>query len=136
MLISSKCIHSLSMTLQSFVRPWPLFSFLILYPVGRTPRMGDQSVARPLPTHKTTQIKNKRTEISTPRMGFNPRCQRSSERRHFIVRPRGHCDRQDSYSPHPKKLEKINNHVLTSDHGRDEQCVQNFSWRISKIEAI
>jgi hypothetical protein len=28
------------------------FSFLILYTVSRTPCMGDQSVARPLPTHK------------------------------------------------------------------------------------
>jgi hypothetical protein len=27
---------SLSMALQHFVGPWPLFSFLILYPVGRT----------------------------------------------------------------------------------------------------
>jgi hypothetical protein len=27
----------LSLTLQSFVGPWPFFSFLILYTVGRTP---------------------------------------------------------------------------------------------------
>jgi hypothetical protein len=31
------------------------FSFLILYAVGRTPWTGDQPVARPLPTHRTTQ---------------------------------------------------------------------------------
>jgi hypothetical protein len=31
-----------------------LFSFLILYTVGRTPWTGDQPVGRPLPTHKTT----------------------------------------------------------------------------------
>jgi hypothetical protein len=30
------------------------FSFLILYTVGRTPWTGDQPVARPLPTHRTT----------------------------------------------------------------------------------
>jgi hypothetical protein len=33
-------------------------SFLILYTVGRTPCMGDQPVARPLPTCKTTQTQN------------------------------------------------------------------------------
>jgi hypothetical protein len=33
-------------------------SFLILYTVGRTPWMGDQAVARPLPAHRTTQIQN------------------------------------------------------------------------------
>jgi hypothetical protein len=37
-----------------FVGPWPLFSFLIIYTVGRTPWAGDQPVAMPLPTHRTT----------------------------------------------------------------------------------
>jgi hypothetical protein len=32
--------------------------------------MGDQPVARPLPTHRTTQTQNKRTEPSMPRVGF------------------------------------------------------------------
>jgi hypothetical protein len=49
------------MVVQSFVEPWLLFSFLTLYTVGRTPWMGDQPVARPLPTHRTTQTQNKRT---------------------------------------------------------------------------
>jgi hypothetical protein len=49
---------------------WPLFSFLILYTVGRTTWTGDQSVARQLPTHKTTQTQNKRTHTSMPRVGF------------------------------------------------------------------
>jgi phosphatidylglycerophosphatase A len=31
------------------------FSFLILYTVSRSPRTGDQPVARPLHTHKTTE---------------------------------------------------------------------------------
>jgi hypothetical protein len=44
------------MALQPFVGPWPLFSFLILYTVGRTPLSGDQPVVGPLPIHKTTQI--------------------------------------------------------------------------------
>jgi hypothetical protein len=34
---------------------WPLFQFLNLYTVGRTPWSGDQPDARPLPTHRTTQ---------------------------------------------------------------------------------
>jgi hypothetical protein len=58
-------IHS-SMALQPSVGPWPLFfffSFVILYTVGRTPRTGDQPVARPLYAHRTTQTQNKRTQI-------------------------------------------------------------------------
>jgi hypothetical protein len=62
----------LSMALQPFVVPWPLFSFLILYTVGRTPWTGDQPVARPLPTHRTTQTQNKRTQTSMSRVGFEP----------------------------------------------------------------
>jgi hypothetical protein len=34
---------------------WPLFQFLNLYTVGRTPWTGDQPVARPLPTQRKTQ---------------------------------------------------------------------------------
>jgi hypothetical protein len=60
------------MTLQSFVWPWPLFQFLNLYTVGRTPWTRDQPVARPLPTHRTTQTQNKRTQTSMPRVGFEP----------------------------------------------------------------
>jgi hypothetical protein len=60
------------MAQQSFVGPWPLFQFLNLYTVGRTPRTGDQPVARPLPTRRTTQTQNKRTQISMPRVRFDP----------------------------------------------------------------
>jgi hypothetical protein len=42
------------------------FGFLILYTVGRTPWTGDEPVARPLPTHRTTQTQNKRTQASMP----------------------------------------------------------------------
>jgi hypothetical protein len=49
-----------------------LFTSLILYTVGRTPWTGDQSVARPLTTHRTTQGQNKRTQISMPWVGFEP----------------------------------------------------------------
>jgi hypothetical protein len=46
------------------------FIFLILYTVGRTPWTGDQPVARPLPTHRTTQTQNKRTQLSMRQVGF------------------------------------------------------------------
>jgi hypothetical protein len=70
-------------------------SFVILYTVGRTPWTGDQPVARPLPTHRTTQIQNKgihrhpclelvRTHDPRVRVGEDGSC----------LRPRGHCDRQ------------------------------------------
>jgi hypothetical protein len=39
------------------------FSSLILYTIGRTPWTGDQVVARPLPTQRTTQTQNNRTDI-------------------------------------------------------------------------
>jgi hypothetical protein len=47
-------------------------SLLIIYKVGRTPWTGDQPVARPLPTHRTTQTQNKRTQTSMSRVGFEP----------------------------------------------------------------
>jgi hypothetical protein len=33
---------------------------------------GDEPVSRPLPTHRTTQRQNKRTQTSMPRVGFDP----------------------------------------------------------------
>jgi hypothetical protein len=46
--------------------------FLIIYTVGRTSWTGDQPVARPLPTHRTSQTQNKRTLTSMLRVGFEP----------------------------------------------------------------
>jgi hypothetical protein len=61
------------MALQPFVVPWPLFQFLhLFYTVGRTPWTGDQALARPLPTHRTTQTQNKRPQTSMPQVGFEP----------------------------------------------------------------
>jgi hypothetical protein len=57
---------------SSFVGPWPLFRFLNLYIVGSTPWKGDQPVARPLPTHRTTQTQNKCKQTSMPWVGFEP----------------------------------------------------------------
>jgi hypothetical protein len=55
---------------------WILFAFfslLTLYTVSRTPCTGDQPVARPLPTHRTTQTQNKRKQTSRPWVRFEPR---------------------------------------------------------------
>jgi hypothetical protein len=61
------------MALQSFCLTVAFFfSFLILYTVGKTPCMGDQPVARPLSTHRTTQAQNKRRQTPMPRVGFEP----------------------------------------------------------------
>jgi hypothetical protein len=44
----------------------------MLYAVGRTSWTVDQPVARPQPTHRTTQTQNKRTQTLLPRVGFEP----------------------------------------------------------------
>jgi hypothetical protein len=56
--------------LYSPYRPWPLFHFLNLYTVGGIPWTGDQPVARPLPTRRTTQTQNKCTQASMPIVGL------------------------------------------------------------------
>jgi hypothetical protein len=66
--LSTATTFYLSMALQPFIASWSLFSFLILYTVGRTPWTADQPVARLLPT----QTENKRTQTSIPRVGFEP----------------------------------------------------------------
>jgi hypothetical protein len=48
------------------------FSFLILYTVGRTSWTGNQPVAKPLPTHRTTQTQNKGAQTSMFRVGLEP----------------------------------------------------------------
>jgi hypothetical protein len=75
--------HSI-MALQPFVGPWPHSEFINLYTVGKTPWRRDQPVARPLPTHRTTQTRYKRTQISMPRGVFSPRFHCSSRRRQFM----------------------------------------------------
>jgi hypothetical protein len=65
-------IYFLSLWLYSPLDLGRIFSFLIIYLVGRTPWTGDQSVAKPLPTHRTTQTQNKRTQTSLSRLGFEP----------------------------------------------------------------
>jgi hypothetical protein len=77
--------------LYSLCGPWPLFQFLNLYTVGRTPWMRDHPVARPLPAY-TVQYKHRINAGRHPCLEWdtNPRSQRSSGRRRFmpyIVRP-------------------------------------------------
>jgi hypothetical protein len=62
----------LSLWLYSHLDLGRFFSFLILYTVVRTPWTGDQLVARPLHTHRTTQTQNERTQTFMPRVGFEP----------------------------------------------------------------
>jgi hypothetical protein len=50
--------------------PWPLFSFLIYTQFCKTPRTGYEPVARPLPTRRTIQTRNKCTQTYMPRVGF------------------------------------------------------------------
>jgi hypothetical protein len=64
------------------------FSFLILYTVGRTPWTGDQLIARPLHTHRTTQTKNTLSGIRTHDLSV-----RASEDSSCLS-PRGHWDRR------------------------------------------
>jgi hypothetical protein len=56
----------ISMALQPLLDLGWFFSSLILDTVGRTPWTEDQSFAKPLPTHRTAQTQNKRTQTSMP----------------------------------------------------------------------
>jgi hypothetical protein len=72
-------------TYGSTVLSWTLAVFQFCNPIhSRTPRTGDQPVARPLPTHRTTQIHNKRKTHSCLEWDSNPLSKSSRERRQFI----------------------------------------------------
>jgi hypothetical protein len=73
------------MALQPFVGPWPLFSFLILYTVGRAPWTGDQPIARYRINAHNTDIhafSGIRTHDSSFRESEDSSC----------LTPRGHCE--------------------------------------------
>jgi hypothetical protein len=72
------------------------FSFLILYRDGRTSWTSDQSVAKPLPTDRTTQTQNKRTQTSMPRVGLGPMTPVFERAKclHALDRAAGHCGQQ------------------------------------------
>jgi hypothetical protein len=60
------------MALQPLIGLGRFFSFLILYTVGRSPWTGDQPVARPLSTYRTTQAQSEGTQTSMLWLGFEP----------------------------------------------------------------
>jgi hypothetical protein len=73
--------ESLEVSIHSFIHQWlyspslgrgRFFTFIMLCIVSRTPWTEYQPVARPLPTHRTTQTQNKRTQTSMPLVGFEP----------------------------------------------------------------
>jgi hypothetical protein len=78
-------IHS-SMALQSFLGSWPLLQFRNLFHTdGRSPWTSNQHVTSPLPTHRTTQTPNKRTNrYSCLELDSKSRSKLSSERREFM----------------------------------------------------
>jgi hypothetical protein len=105
--------HSLCMAVEPF-GPWPLFpfSFLMLYTVGKTPSMGDQPVARLIPTHKTTQTENKRTQTDIHALSrirtHDPSVQASQDI--SCLRPCGHCD--GHFTSHIRLYRKVSNRQL------------------------
>jgi hypothetical protein len=73
-------IHpSIYLWLYSPCGPWSLSQFITLYTVGRTPWMGDQLVARSLPTHRINAHKHLCLEWNS-----NPRSPCSRGRRQFM----------------------------------------------------
>jgi hypothetical protein len=49
-----------------------IFTFLIVYTVGKAPWKEDQSVGRPLPTNRITQTQSKHTKTSVSEVVFEP----------------------------------------------------------------
>jgi hypothetical protein len=59
------------MALPAHSGPRPLIQFRNqVFTDGKTPRKGDQPVARPLSSHTTRQTQNKRIQTSMPQVGF------------------------------------------------------------------
>jgi hypothetical protein len=86
--VSLLYFQSISMALQPFVRPWPLFQFFNLYTVGRTPWTGDQPVARPLPKHRLNAQSMPRVGLETTTPVFE-----RAKTVHALDRAAGHYDR-------------------------------------------
>jgi hypothetical protein len=133
------------MALQPFVGPWPFFSFLILYTAGGTVWTGDQPIARPLRTHRTTH-KHRINDTDIHALGgirtYDPSVRASED--NSCLRPRGHCDRQINYVEKQKvahsfnKRKKISNSTFKIKfcihHNRMEKVVgllRNVRYKIS-----
>jgi hypothetical protein len=75
--LSSDCKHCQKSFLsvyssRALVDLGRFLSFLICTQCVGPPWTGEQPVSRPLPTHRTTQTQNKRTQTSMPRVGLEP----------------------------------------------------------------
>jgi hypothetical protein len=105
-LYQSRAFHTMQSKFQ--ITPLPLslwlysplgvgrfLSFLILYTVGRTPWTGDQSVARPLPTHGTN--KHRINAHRHPFLEWNPIVRAGEDG--SCIRLRSHSDRQITPTP-------------------------------------
>jgi hypothetical protein len=81
-----------SLFVPSYDSPGLFFSFVtFFYTDGRTPWTSDQPVARPLPTHRTTQT----TQTSMPRVGFEPMIQGFE-----LAKTVAHAHRANTIGPH------------------------------------
>jgi hypothetical protein len=99
------------------------------YTVGRTPWTGDQPVARPLPTHRTTQTQNIctgieassgiRTHDPSVRVGEDGSCPRQ----------RGHCDRLENHIQYISTLRENNYEIcnVTAGGTYSNHCVLNVT---------
>jgi hypothetical protein len=77
--------HSFIIGTTVFVGPWPLLQFPnLFYTDERTPWTSDQPVARPLPTHRTTQTKKRTHKHPCLERDLNPRSQCSREGRQYM----------------------------------------------------
>jgi hypothetical protein len=108
------------------------FSILILYTDDRTSWAGDQPMARPLSTHRTTEIQKKAHRNPCPEWESNPRSQRS------CLTPRGHCGRLSS-NIHAYNLYKWQN-IVKWKHllGKNEKWIQTKWYKLvySRIESL
>jgi hypothetical protein len=84
-MLKRKILH-FSVALPAHSEPGPLIQFPNhFFTDGRTPWTSDQSVARPLPKHRTTHTQNKRTQRQPClQRDSNLRSQRPSERRRSV----------------------------------------------------
>jgi hypothetical protein len=82
------------MALQPFVGSWPLFSFLILYTLGRTPWMGGIIASQGHYLY-TEQHKHRINAYRHPCLKWDSNQQPPVFKRTktSCLRPRGHCDR-------------------------------------------
>jgi hypothetical protein len=103
------------------------FQSLDLITVGKAPWTGEQPVARPLPTRRTTQTQNKRTyRYLCLEWDSNPRSQRSSEWRQFMPQ-----------TARPPSWAYLTTSVQNFDREENSQrCETKWLWPVSRQSAI